>query len=240
MKNINALLKRREELCEQHNKLLEQGGCPSKQMIQNLLIVYRMLAREITVLHNVRWFEYRRMKHQNERMERAGITFLPAVSRLELLKKQDDEALIGMAELGETLMQLLDKWQAAGASYDELLTFCNANYPGMREQLNDFYNGDSDSERDFSGLVFVHNLDYKNPRDTGCIEYEIDAPLTHCIKEYVTESILHNPEAKAVTCEAMAEAFPGIMDHATFMRTDEDGVRRFYDKDGECIGEALT
>lgn len=237
MKNLNVIEKKYDELCRRHNLRVEQNIRPSKQEVQNLLTVSRMLARAMTEMRNNLWSEYRRMNHQNEKMKRRGISFPLAEKRLEQIKGRLQAARNAMSEVGENLMLLLDKWQITRATYDDLLNFCNANYPGMRKRLEDFYSRNPDSKQDFSGLVFVHNLDYKDPHDKGWIENEIDAPLTHCMKELWSHKLMTDPKVSEGAHHALMKAFPDLMNNIRTLRTDEDGVQRLYDKDGECVGE---
>ena len=80
---------------------------------------------------------------------------------------------------------------------------------------------------DTSGTSGTHPVSYTH----------LDAPLTHCVKEYFIKKILHDPAGKAAAHEAMLHFFPEIMEHAITVCMDEDGVQRLYDKDGECLGE---
>lgn len=233
MKRTDLLIERYRILADRYNASIAQEYRQDKTEILTLLTACKMCARAVTEIKNRLWTEYLRLNHQNEKVQRSGVTFLPAVVKLEELKAREKEARDAMAEMGAELLKLLDIWQAAGAAYEELLTFCNANYQGMKKQLGKFY----EDAPTFSDLVFVHNLDYKNPRDTGFVENSVDAPLTHCVKEYFIKKILHDPAGKAAAHEAMLHFFPEVMEHAITVCMDEDGVQRLYDKDGECLGE---
>ena len=63
----------------------------------------------------------------------------------------------------------------------------------------------------------------------------IDAPLTHALKAYMTDLMLHTEAGKKAAHEAMNAVFPEIMENALRMVTDADGVRRLIDKDGEIV-----
>lgn len=227
MKRTDLLIERYRILADRYNASIAQEYRQDKTEILTLLTACKMCARAVTEIKNRLWTEYLRLNHQNEKAQRSGVTFLPAVVKLEELKAREKEARDAMAEIGAELLKLLDIWQAAGAAYEELLTFCNANYQGMKKQLGKFY----EDAPTFSDLVFVHNLDYKNPRDTGFVENSVDAPLTHCVKEYFIKKILHDPAGKAAAHEAMLHFFPEVMEHAMTVCMDEDGVQRLYDKD---------
>ena len=234
MKNLQAVVDRMQALAEEHDQYIARGQKPPLRVVQNLLVAYRMYARACTEMHNDCWGECRRLKHKAAQAEHDGITFLPAKARLEGLHRASKQYYVWMANAGEGLMILLNWWQDAGATYDDLLRFCGADYPGMRAMLRDFYNG-RDEIVSFSDLVFVNNLDYKNPRETGWIEDEVDAPLTHCIKAAWSRRILTNPAASAVASAAAEAVFPEIWENALTMHTNEDGEREMYDKDGVLV-----
>lgn len=237
IKRTDILIERYHVLVSQHNDLIKKGVMQSKAELLTLLTVCKMRARAFVESKNKLWTEYLRLKHQNEKAQKTGVTFLPAVVKLAELKKREEEARTAMAEMGDALIKLLDMWQAAGATYEELLTLCNANYPGMKKQLKDFYQNNTDKQELFSRIVFVHNLDYKNPRDIGFLEDSVDAPLTHCIKEFFLDKMQNDPDIKESVHEAMCRFFPEVMENTLTVRTDEDGIQRLYDKNGECLGE---
>lgn len=236
MKNMDKVMDRLITLGEAYGAAEARDERSSQATtIRNILVLQRMQARHVMNEHLSYRDEERRLKRAMKKAEQDGVTFLPAVTRLKMLETLEASCRKMMAQNGELLMWLLDWWQEAGATYDDLLRFCGADYPGMRKRLNDFYSKYEGDDRSFSGLVFVHNLDYKNPRETGWIEDYVDAPLTHCIKEWQFDKLHNDSRMKAAAHNALMEVFPDIMDNAMVMRTDDDGVKRLYDKDGECV-----
>ena len=95
--------------------------------------------------------------------------------------------------------------------------------------------GDEHMNESFATLATAFNLDYKDPRNTGWLEDYIDAPLTHALKAYMQDLMLHTEAGKKAAHEAMNAVFPEIMENAMRMVTDEDGVRHLIDKDGEIV-----
>lgn len=85
-------------------------------------------------------------------------------------------------------------------------------------------------------MVFVHNLDYKDPRNTGWVEYEIDAPLTHAVKAHWMALVRHTDAGRKAAHKAMNAAFPGITENTLTVITDADGIQHLIDKDGVDIG----
>ena len=235
MKNLQAVVDRMQALAEEHDQYIARDQKPPLRVVQNLLVAYRMYARACTEMHNAYLDEYRRLKHKAAQAERDGVTFLPAKARLEGLHQVSKQLYVAMASAGEGLMLLLDWWQDAGATYDDLLRLCGADYPGMRAMLRDFYSGREDEDISFSDLVFVHNLDYKDPRETGWIEDDVDAPLTHCIKAAWSRKILTDPAVSAAASAAAQAVFPEIWENALTMHMNEDGERELYDKDGVLV-----
>ena len=66
------------------------------------------------------------------------------------------------------------------------------------------------------------------------------APLTHAIKEYWMDRVLHTEDGKRAAHEAMKAIFPEITENALRLVTDADGVQHLIDKDGieiETFGE---
>lgn len=64
------------------------------------------------------------------------------------------------------------------------------------------------------------------------IDYDVDAPFTHAVKDYFLELMISTPEGRAASHRALEECFPGILEGALMEVTDADGVRRLIDKDG--------
>lgn len=123
---------------------------------------------------------------------------------------------------------MLDLWQLAGATFEDLCNLCNRDPAQVRKELLE-----SESTSDsFSGLAMVHNLDYKDPRETGWLEDSVDAPLTHALKAYMQDIMLHTEEGQKAAHAAMEAVFPEIMENAMTVVTGEDGVRRLIDRDG--------
>jgi len=129
---------------------------------------------------------------------------------------------------GEQLCQALDYWQTLGATLSDLCNLCNRDRAQVERELQKM-NHDWPTMR-FSDLVYIHNLDFKSNLDW--LTYEVDAPLTHAIKEYYLDLMLHTPEGQAAAQTALKKAFPGIMDKSLYPVTDADGMCHWYDKDG--------
>lgn len=237
MKNLQGIIDRMCALAEEYDRQIERGQAPPLRVAQNLMVACRMYARVCMGLYNAYLDEYRSLRHAAAKAEHDGITFLPAKVKLEACEKIYKHFRFAMASAGRCLIKMLDLWQDAGASYDDLLRFCGADYPGMHARIRNYYSeyGCGEEERSFSELVFVHNLDYKNPRETGRIENEVDAPMTHCMKWYWFYKVVTEPIAADASTEAAQTVFSDIWENALPVHTNEDGGRELYDKDGVCI-----
>lgn len=160
-----------------------------------------------------------------------GISFPLGDQRLEQLGKVSAQKRKELVDTGSVLCMALDMWQSFGATLHDLANLCNRSCGDVVEEIGEDRLGD-----DFSGLVFVYNLDYKDPRDRGWIDYDVDAPLTHAVKEYWMDLMLHTEAGRAASHEALEQCFPEIMENAMTLVTDADGVQRLIDKDGVEIG----
>lgn len=220
MNNLEKFLDIFNRLADAHDEKLTRGERPSMQEITTLLNAARMYARVAQDAERYAWSEYRELKHKCEvAKKKDGMHFLPAEMRLKELKERSELARGIMADFGDLLMAFLDEWQNAGATHKDLLRLCNADYPGMRKQLE---------EDRFSILVFEHDLDYKD--DT------VDAPMTHCMKEWWFRELHTNPIAHEAAHQALENVFPDLMEKALTVQVNEDGIRELYDSDGEYVG----
>ena len=64
----------------------------------------------------------------------------------------------------------------------------------------------------------------------------MDAPLTHAVKEYYLDLMLHTKEGREAAHSALEASFPEIMENALRLVTDADGVKHLVDKDGVEVG----
>lgn len=172
--------------------------------------------------------ELRANERAVKKMGQQGITFPLVERRSELLRKQLHETKELLSMTGEQMCAALDYWQVLGATLRDLCNLCNRDYAQVVRELQK-YETDWPTMK-FSELVYIHNLDFKS--NLGWLDYAVDAPMTHSIKEYYLDLILHTPEGRAAAHEALEATFPGIMDNALYPVTDADGVRHWYDKDG--------
>lgn len=161
--------------------------------------------------------------------ESAGISFPLGTQRLSKLLEEYRAAEGKLAEVGKAICLALDFWQSTGATLDDLCSLCNRDPEQVREELDP-------TEKLFSEMVFVHNLDYKDPRNTGWVEYEIDAPLTHAVKAHWIDLVRHTESGRKAAHEAFKSVFPEIAENALSVVTDADGIQHLIDKDGVDIG----
>lgn len=203
-----------------------------------------MLRRESRAAHQKSeslWSEIRATKRDMKKLAQENVTFPLGGQRIKMLEEKQSAAEKLLAHAGEEMCLMLDLWQQSGATFEDLCNLCNRDPARVRKELLESESTDDS----FSRLAMVHNLDYKDPRDTGWLEDSIDAPLTHALKAYLTDTMLHTENGRKAAHEAMNAVFPEIMENAMRMVTDEDGTRHLIDKDGEIVatldgeGEAL-
>ncbi len=129
-----------------------------------------------------------------------------------------------MGIIGNLMFLLLDDWQKLGATFGDLCNLCNVSEKQGRDAL-----GDSDID-EFSKMLFVCNLDYKN---TGNFIEDIpEAPFTICIKEFMIHQITRTEHGKKVAREALQAVLPELWDDSVIMATSDGGFE-YTDDSGE-------
>ena len=192
------------------------------------LVMLRQQSRVTHMKAESLWSEVRGLQRSMKKMSEASLKFPLGETRIKKLENDAKAARKELARVGGEIIQMLDLWQLAGATFEDLCNLCNRDPDKVRKELLE-----SESTSDsFSGLAMVHNLDYKDPRETGWLEDSIDAPLTHALKAYMQDIMLHTEVGRKAAHEAMNAVFPEIMENAMTVVTDEDGTRHLIDKDG--------
>ena len=192
------------------------------------LVMLRQQSRVAHMEAESLWSEARGLQRSMKKMSEADLKFPLGEMRIKKLENDAKAARKELARVGGEIVQMLDLWQLAGATFEDLCNLCNRDPDKVRGELLE----SEDTADSFSKLAMVHNLDYKNPRDTGWLEDSVDAPLTHALKAYMQDIILHTEEGKKAAHAAMEAVFPEIMENAMTVVTDEDGVRYVIDRDG--------
>ena len=207
-----------------------RGSLPkARRDATTLLILYRLQSRAASQELTEKREEIRALYRSLRKAESAGISFPLGTQRLSKLLEEYRAAEGELAEVGKDICLALDFWQSAGATLEDLCSLCNRDPEQVREELDP-------TEKLFSEMVFVHNLDYKDPRSTGWVEYEIDAPLTHAVKAHWIDLVRHTDAGRKAAHKAMNAAFSGITENTLTVITDADGIRHLIDKDGVDIG----
>lgn len=205
--------------------------CIRKKALAHVIIL-RQCARAAHKRYMDLRQDLRGLERAVRKSEADGVSCVFSKMVLDRRRKECDKAEAALAKAGEELLYALDLWQTVGATFEDLCNLCNRDPAQVRGELLE----SEDTADSFSKLAMVHNLDYKNPRDTGWLEDSVDAPLTHALKAYLLDRMLHTEEGRKAAHEAMETVFPEIMENAYTEVTDENGVRRLYDKDGEEVG----
>ena len=199
----------------------------AKKDTRTMLVLYRLRAREAVTDLVLDTDALRSLKRALKKAEQAGITFPLGEQRVKVMEekvKLQRERLVGY---GESIVVTLDWWQGIGATLEDLCNLCNRDHKQVLREIKP-----ERVDLEFSSLIFVYNLDYKDPRNRGWIDYDVDAPFTHAVKDYFLELMISTPEGRAASHRALEECFPGILEGALMEVTDADGVRRLIDKDG--------
>jgi len=198
-----------------------------KKLSRMLLVLYRLRARASNQKILQTQETIRLLEREKKKMAEAGISFPLVEPRLERLREDLKAANADLVDAGDVIGCLLDLWQSAGAAFKDLCNLCNRDPVQVKKELE----GER-LDQAFSELVMVHNLDYKNPHDTGWLEDEVDAPLTHALNASLLEKMLSTKEGREAAHQAMQAVFPEIMENAMTLVTDADGNQVLIDKDG--------
>lgn len=209
---------------------VKQGNLEQARKSAELaVILVRMQARE-AVKELVKARSGKRAASRSmAKAKEQGITFALGKQRVKKLGEAAEEKRKRLAAIGTELCLLLDLWQCYGATLWDLANLCNRSYDEVVREIEP-----EGLNTELSNLVFVYNLDYKDTR--GWIDLEVDAPLTHAVKEHWMELVLHTKKGREASHRAMEAAFPEIMENALTMYTDADGVKHLIDQDGVEIG----
>ncbi len=199
----------------------------SRKEARTLLVLYRVQARDTVTQMVQNTAELRGLKRSLKKAEEAGIAFPMGEARIKTLEEKDKALQRMLVDLGQAITVTLDFWQSIGATLPDLCNLCNRDYEQVVKKIKPERIG-----REFSSLIFVYNLDYKDPRNRGWIDFDVDAPFTHAVKEYHLDLMINTPEGRAASHRAMEECFPGIMENALTEVVDADGIHRLIDKDG--------
>lgn len=195
------------------------------------LIIARMEIREIMknrMLFNTR---LRILYRQQKKMEQQNIKFIlmgPAINKAKTDYKKQNDLLI---TFGAVVFSTLELWQQSGATLKDLCNLCNRNYEQVQSEISNY----PDVADNLSKIVFVHNLDYPPSDKYGFIRDEVDAPFTHAVKEYMLDIMLHTPEGRKASDEALQNVFPELWESALIREVDEDGNVHFTDAEGNII-----
>ena len=195
------------------------------------LVMLRQESRAAHAKAESLWSEFRATKRDMKKLEQKGVAFPLGEQRIKKLDADASAAQKLLVRVGSEIAVMLELWQQAGATFGDLCNLCNRDPAQVQKELLESESIDDS----FAGLAMVHNLDYKAPRNTGWLEDSVDAPLTHALKAYMQDLMLHTEAGKKAAHEAMNAVFPEIMENAMTMMTDADGVRHLIDKDGEIV-----
>lgn len=177
----------------------------ARDMALATLIMLRQQSRMAHTKSENCWRELQGLRRSVKKLNAAGMKFPLGETRIKKLENDADTAQKDLVRVGEEIQQMLDYWQQAGATFEDLCNLCNRDPAQVRGELL----ATESESRPFSELVMVHNLDYKNPRDTSFLEGSTDAPLTHALNAYMVHLMLHTEEGLVAAHEAMKAIFQG-------------------------------
>lgn len=139
------------------------------------LVMLRQQSRIAHMKAESLWSEARGLKRSMKKMSEAALKFPLGEMRVKKLESDADAAQKELAHVGEEIHQMLELWQLAGATFEDLCNLCNRDPAQVRKELGT-KELETRPDASFSKLAMVFNLDYKNPRDIGWLEDSVDAP----------------------------------------------------------------
>jgi Zn ribbon nucleic-acid-binding protein len=148
--------------------------------------------------------ENRQLDRQEHLLKSSGVTALPVAYAKESARKRQASVQDELVSCGAQIMDFLDLWEEKGATRLDLCHLCGHEH---RRTLREIATTDNTGKYPFSRLVFVCNLDYRNDR-ADFIDYETDAPLTHAVKEYILDIMIHTDAGQVAAQEAFEAVFP--------------------------------
>lgn len=171
-------------------------------------------------------------KHSMAKANEQGIFFPTGVYQIMKMELRLDNLRELVASSGGMVCAALDIWQIAGATLRDLCNLCNRDYEQVLKEIPPENHSDPLKE-----LIFIYNLDFKDNSNRGWIDYGVDAPLTHSIKDHYLKLITSTPEARTAANDALRECYPNIWDSRVYTYVDEDGEEHMIDADGVELGE---
>lgn len=215
---------------ERIDKMYEVERCEKKD-IRNALIMLRFLIRGLMAVRNEVKGKERYFIRQKRIMEKRGL----AIPILEAKVKQYSDSYKVtndcLISYGRALQNLLDLWEIAGATNDDLFDLC-----GGGQYLKGWKRARLQEESDMSlaKIVFVYNVDYPDDGNDFITE-ETDAPFTHAMKEYMLDIMLNTKRGRKASHEAMMAVFPDLMEKALMVQEDDFGQKGLYDNEGNLV-----
>lgn len=219
-----------KKLLDHCEKWTSGGRTGSFSSLQTELVLLRMEIRCVMQDYISLRDEARGLERQQRKLKDSNIavTFLGSwIKKRKADLKRTRSCLI---YAGYIATDRLDAWQACGATLKDLCNLCNRqNYDEVQRMVTEY------SESKFSGIMFVHNLDYPVSDKCEWIDDHIDAPFTHAVKEFMLDQMINTPEGRKASDEALKAVFPDIWENALIQQVDEDGNEYFTDREGNRI-----
>lgn len=232
--NLDKLLDISIEQADQNILQWQQFPENHINIAHRVLLLNRMIARELVSEYFVIDTELRQYERAKRKLAKVlnaqKIIFPPLEAQIKQLNQDLLQKRRHLANWGENLINDLDLWQSCGATLKDLCNLCNRRYEDVLREISP-----EQINYSFSDLIFIYNLDYNHKG--SWLEYENDAPLTHAIKEYMLDVMLHTHQGRQAAHNALEACFPDIMEGAIHQSTDYDGNPVWRDKSGEIVAD---
>ncbi len=176
----------------------------TRKLALTALVIYRLDAR---LAHgNVESIraEIRELKRSVKKMDAGGVRIPFCEMRIKTLEEELDAADKKLAGVGEEIYYMLELWQAAGATFEDLCNLCNRDPAQVKKELEG-----EPTDGSLADLAMICYLDYKDPRNADWVKDSVDAPITHALKAYLLDGVLHTEAGRKAAHEAMDAVIRG-------------------------------
>lgn len=220
-------------------KLEKQIPSPmlTKDYCKSMIVLQRLVAQNSIDAYNDSRTELRAKQRQETKLKEDNITFLPLKVMINDCKKKAETYHTHLMNCGDALVLWLDSWQKYGATRPDLYNLCccsQTTIDSVEKSLED----NNEQDISFSHLIWVYNLDF-DKHTCDWLDMEYPAPLTHSIKEFMSDQVIKamkdNPSLKKQMNEKLFELFPAVEKSALYENRDAEGNKVLTTKDGEIV-----
>ena len=168
-----------------------------KRKCSNLVVLTRLEARNYVNEHKAAKAKLQQTLRAVRKAEDGGVSCLFTGKWISDLYKKVEAAQETLYRYGMTTAVILDQWQIAGATLEDLCNLCDKSFTVLKSELSP-----SEYTDRFSTLVAAH---------------DIDATLTYLFREMLSYVMAHTKEGQDVGKNGTDLRFPGLMSNTLYL-----------------------